>query len=442
MRGLTLVLTMALTASLARAQQVTPPAPPAAPQQLQITLADAIRRALAVQPAMIQARGDQRNAGASKRSAYGAFIPTVSLGSSAARSNITRIDNTTGRPVPPEYSYTGSFNASLDLFDGFRRFANLKASSATGAAAEAGAVNQGFQVTLQTKQVFYNTIAAEALVRVAEAQVARAQQQLQISIDKLHAGSATRSDSLRSTVEYGNARIDLLNARSNLATAQADLGRQIGVDGLVSAVHDTTLPALPDTAELRRLTIGDFPAVEQAEAQASAARAQIWSARSQYWPTITVSYSNNRQGTEGANGAPNFPFFGNYPETFQWRFALNWPILNGFVREANQVNASVTRDVAEARAADARRQANAQLTQQLAVLSTAFEQITIADANIAAAQEDLRVQNERYRVGAATILDLLTSQAALTQAQVNGIQTRFNYLIAHAQLEATVGRTL
>ena len=52
------------------------------------------------------------------------------------------------------------------------------------------------------------------------------------------------------------------------------------------------------------------------------------------------------------------------------------------------------------------------------------------------------MQNERYRVGAATILDLLTSQAALTQAEVNGIQTRFNYLIARSTLEATVGRTL
>jgi outer membrane protein TolC len=78
----------------------------------------------------------------------------------------------------------------------------------------------------------------------------------------------------------------------------------------------------------------------------------------------------------------------------------------------------------------------------MAVLATAYEQIAIADENISAAREDLRVQNERYRVGAATILDLLTSQAALTQAEVNGIQTRFNYLISRAQLEATVGRAL
>jgi outer membrane protein len=429
-----------LTVSWGVAAQAQQPA--AQQSQVQVTLNNAIERALQIQPAMVQAEGDQRNAGATKRTAYGAFIPAVTLGASAARSNVGRIDQATGRFVPPDYSYTGNFTASLDLFDGFRRFANLKASSASGHAADVGLVNQRFQTTLQTKQVFYNAIATEALVRVAEAQVTRAQQQLQISIDKLHAGSATRSDSLRSTVEYGNARIDLLTARTNLASAQADLGRQIGVDGLVRALPDTTLPRMPDTTELRQLAIARFPAVEQAEAQASAARAQIWSARSQYWPTVSVTYTNNRQGTDSINGKPDLPFFGNYPETAQWRFGLSWPILNGFTREANQVTASVNRDIAEARADDARRQANTQLTQQLAVLATALEQITIADANVAAATEDLRVQNERYRVGAATILDLLTSQAALTQAQVNAIQTRFNYLIARAQLEATVGRTL
>jgi outer membrane protein len=230
----------------------------------------------------------------------------------------------------------------------------------------------------------------------------------------------------------------LLRAQANLMGAQADLGRQIGVDGLVRAAFDSLLPTIPDTAELRRTALSTSPAVEEADATASAARALVWSARAQFWPSVVVSYSNNRQGTD----PPDLPFFSNYPETFQWRFGLSWPLLNGFTREANQVFASVTRDNAVARAADTRRQVNALITQQMAVLATAFEQITIARENMAAATEDVRVQNERYRVGAATILDLLTSQAALTQAEVNVVQTQFDYLVARAQLEATVGRAL
>lgn len=413
-------------------------ATPVAAQQAEVTLQDAVRRALDIQPAMVSARGDQRLASAATRSAFGAYLPTVSTSASAARSNVGRIDINTGQPVPPEYSYTGSLNVSLELFDGFRRFANLKVAAANRDAAAAGFINQRYLVMLATKQVFYNALATEELVRVADAQVKRAQQQLQISVDKLHAGSATRSDSLRSTVEYGNARIALLQSQGALASAQASLGQQIGLNVPVRAIPDSTLPAMPDTADLRQTALRSAPAVQEAEATARAARAQVWSARSQYWPSLIVTYGNNRQGTS----SPNFPLFSTYPETFSWRFGVSWTLFNGFTREANQVSASVNRDVLEARASNARSQVNALVTQQLAALSTAFEQMSIARDNLAAATEDLRVQNERYRVGAATILDLLTSQSALTQAQVNVVQVRFNYLITLAQVEATIGKTL
>ena len=409
-----------------------------APRHLEVTLAEAIQRAQQVQPAMVQALGTERSAGASQRSALGSYLPTVSVNASTAKGNTGRTDNNTGLFIPPVRSYSGSFSANVELFDGFRRIANVRAASASQDAAGAGVVNQRFQVTLQTKQAFYNALATEELVRVAESQVRRAQQQLQISVEKLRAGSATRSDSLRSTVDYGNARIALLQAQANLATAQANLGRQVGVDQPVRAVPDSALPALPDTTVLRASPLDDAPQVRQTEAQASAARAQVWTARAQYWPSLTVSYSDNRQGTK----SPQVPLFDNFPDSYSWRFGVTWTLFNGFVREQQQVSASVARDNAEATAADTRRQVNAQLTQQIAAMTTAYAKIDIARANVAAATEDLRVQNERYRVGAATILDVLTSQTALTTAEGNLVQSRFDYLIARAQVEALLGRAL
>src|SRR6266516_3434719 len=221
-------------------------AAPATAQRVEVTLQEAVRRALDVQPAMVQARGDQRNAGASSRSAFGAFLPTVTTGASAARSNVGRIDPTTGRPVPPDYSYTGSLNLSLQLFDGFQRFANLKAASATSNAAEAGAVNQKFQITLATKQAFYNAIANEELVRVADAQVRRAQQQLQISIDKLHAGSATRRDPKRT------------RRRSGRGTGERGAGAGLELSGAILAVVDRELQQQP-----ARHRLAELPAVQQ-----------------------------------------------------------------------------------------------------------------------------------------------------------------------------------
>jgi len=95
-----------------------------------------------------------------------------------------------------------------------------------------------------------------------------------------------------------------------------------------------------------------------------------------------------------------------------------------------------------ASAADTRRQLSADLTQQLAALFTANAQIGITGANVAAATEARRVTQERYRLGAGTLLDLLTAEANLTQAEVNRVQARYNYLIARAQVEALVGHPL
>ena len=94
---------------------------------LEVTLAEAIRRSLDVQPAMVQARGAARNAGAGERSAWGAFLPTVNTNASASRSNQTRFDPNSINTLPPVYSYAGGLSASLVLFDGFNRFANLRA---------------------------------------------------------------------------------------------------------------------------------------------------------------------------------------------------------------------------------------------------------------------------------------------------------------------------
>lgn len=428
-----IVSAMGATGVAAQQASVVPQAP------LEVTLQEAVRRALDVQPAMVQARGVQRNGGASARSAWGAFLPTVSTNASATRSNTPRYDLNSGtQPLPPVYSYSGGLSASIVLFDGFSRFANLRLASATQNAADAGFINQRYQVTATTAQVFFTALANEELVRVAQAQVDRGKQELQTAVNKFQAGAATRSDTLTATVDVGTALLALLQAQANLATAQSNLGRQVGVDQLVRAVPDSALPPLPDTTMLRASVLQAAPLVRQAEAQASVTSAQVWSTRGEYWPTVTVSYNTNRTGID----SPQLPLFNNYPETFSWRFGLSWTLFNGFSREQSQVAASVAQDVARATAADTRRQVNALYTQQLAATFTYWAQIAIAGADVAAATEAVRVQQERYRLGAGTLLDLLTAQANLTQAQVSQVQSRYNYLIARAQLETIVGHAL
>jgi outer membrane protein len=147
---------------------------------------------------------------------------------------------------------------------------------------------------------------------------------------------------------------------------------------------------------------------------------------------LTGSFSQNWSGTD----------VGALDDAWSARLSLNWSLFNGFTREANLTRSAVSRESAEAQADDARRQASAQLTQQLAVLESSRAQIAIAEATLVASQEDLRVVQERYRLGAATIVDVLTSQVTLDQAEVDSIRARLDFLVARAQLEALLGRTL
>ena len=436
MRGLSLIL-MVAGAGVAplRAQQPDT----AATAALQVNLDEAIRRALEVQPAMVQARGDSRNAGASMMASNGAFLPSVTASGSSTRAGGTRFDTQRNQIIQlgATTAFSASISANLDLFTGFRRMADRRASAATEHAADAGLVNQRFQITLQTKQAFYNALAAAEKVGVADAQRRRAQQQLETAVQKLHAGSATRSDSLRSVVDLGNARLALLQAQSDLATAEANLGRQIGVAQAVRAVPDSALPPLPDTSGLRAAVQETAPQVLQAEAQARAAGAQLAVARAAYWPSLSASLSNSFSGQD----AP-WVTTSTYGRGWNVGLRVSWTLFNSFQREKSVVSANVARDVAQSKADDARRAVVALFTQQLAALQTAFAKLDITASNVAAATEDLRVQQERYRVGASTILDILTSEANLTQALTDQVQARFDYLVARAQLEALLGRSL
>lgn len=414
----------------------------AAQEPRRVTLDEALRLAAQNQPAMVQARQDVRVATAQERQAFGAFLPTLSSNMSTSKSGSQRIDATSGRPVNTGVPYNDSYglNASLDLFTGFRRGANRRAAAATTGLREATQLRQEYAVALSTKQAFFNALAAAELVAVAETRLRRADEQLKLTSEKLRLGATTRSDSLRGRVEYGNAQLQLIQARADLRNAQAGLGRAIGFEGAVAPVPDTTREArlAPlDTAELRREAMATAPSLREAEASVASTRASLSASRSVYLPTLTATGSSSWARADTS-------FLGGSEFTRSWslRLQLSYPIFNGFQRETNIITADANALAAEARLRDARLLLDASLTQTFAALDAAAQKIDIARVSVAAAEEDLRMQRERYRLGSSTIFEVLTSQVSLDQAQVDLVRSRYDYLVARAQIEALVGHSL
>lgn len=406
------------------------------------TLAEAVERAERVQPRLIQAIGVLKNADARLRSAKGAYLPNFNFSTSAGEffSEGQRIDPSTGQLVATNSSTTsinGGVNTSIEIFDGFRRGAESRSARANRESALENLEDARFQQQLLTTNQYFDVLSASQLVRVREAGVRRADEQLRSSIARLRAGAAIRSDSLRSLVTLGNARVQLINAQTQLATAEANLGRLVGAEGPAGAVDDSAfyrVVADLDTTALRIEALNRSPQVRFAEANARAAQASINVARAGYWPTLTLAGSNSVNGSEQ-----------NDYRLLQQRQAtltVNWAVFNRFTREQNISQQRSAAETAEANAGESRRLIQANLTTRLAELEAAKTRAGIAQTSLAAATEDLRVQQERYRLGVATIVDVVTSQESLAQAEVDAVTARFDYLRAKAQIQALIGRQL
>jgi outer membrane protein len=376
------------------------------------------------------------------KQSYAAFLPTFSVSAGTNHQSGDRFD-TQGNLVPftgNPTNYSTGLSSSLQLFDGGRRFFDVKRTKADVDAAEAGETASKYQVALQVKQQYYNILAARESQSAAQAQIDQAQQQLRSSSLRLRAGAATVSDSLRSVVALGNARLSMLTAVNNLRVANATLTRLIASQQTVTAMPSDTLDQqviVPDIAELTPL-VDHGPAIKQADAQLASAHASVRSAKTAFLPTVNMNFNRSGSGLDPAFGIGDK----RYAYNQNLSFSLNFPLFNNLNREVNVARAIVAEDVAEASLRDAKLLAHQTLVQSIGQIRTAQEQVAIQVTSVAAATEDLRVQQRRYELGATTLLDLLTSQTQLDNARTALIRARYDYRVAKAQLEALIGRDL
>jgi len=407
-----------------------------------IGLDEAVRLARLNAPAVVQARNAIRSAAAAVRTRYGAFMPTLSFGGGAQTQQGQRysvdLDSIIRQDAPWRANH--SFSSNYDIFSGGRRWFDLQTARANVDAAEASEVSQSFAIARDVKQQYFAVLAAREQQGAARIQLEQAQQQLRAAVGRMAAGAATRSDSLRSIIQVGNARLAALTAENALATANASLSRLIGSAQIVTAEPGDTaeVPALSLTESQLYDIVEQGPAVQQARAQLFAAQQSKRSALAPYLPTLSLGLS--QAFTASADG---FGFLGDgRNKNLSTSLRVSFPLFNGLSREQQVVATRVAEDNAQAQLRDARLNARQQLVQQLGVFRTALARVEIQASSVAAGEEDLRVQQERYNLGAGTLLELITSQTTLITARQALIQARLDARNAKAQLEALVGRDL
>ena len=392
-------------------------------------------------PGLDSSSGFVRTAQSAQRVALGAYLPSVAVNALAGRSDQSipsAVATTSGTvtSATAQGAYGAGVSATLDLFTGGRRGAVRRQTRAAAQAADAGLVFQGYATQLLAKEGYFEVLRGHELVRVGDDAVAVADTNLFYAKARRAAGTATPSDVLRAQLALSTARRQLLAAQDTLSSAAAALGRLVGADGLVDAepiVLEPTALALSDSA-IVAAAVRDAPAVQQAEARVSATGAAVRAAQAQYAPTIFANGGYNWSNDGRINGALR--------QGWVIEIGASLPLFNGFVREDSVIRTSVAADVATSTAADTRRLSRAESLRLMGSLRVAEQDVGLTIEAVRVATEDLRVIGSRYRAGIATMLDLLTSQQSLVQAELDLVSARFTYQVTRATLAALLGRDL
>ena len=395
-----------------------------------LTLEQAVQMSLSADPRVVAAESGISDARAGLRQANGAFLPTLNVSSTYGNSSNERLDPNSGNRVSE--SYTANTQLGYELYSGGRRTAERRSARAQVDAAEAGLRSERYTAVLATTEAFYAAAAAEEVLVAAGAREQRAQQQLAFARTRLEVGTATRSDVLRAEIEVGNAQVAVIDARTAVATSRLELGRRVGIDRPVrpaTTALPSAAPALPSPERLGALAEQESPVVIAAQADLRARQAATRAAYSSYVPSLRATAGYDWFSFE-------FP-----PSERSWslRLTASLPVFNGFQRESTVTRARAAQRTAESFARDAAVAARTEAAVAAEEVRAAGERAAIATRAVDLAREDLEVQQERYQLGATTILELQSSQVTLADAEVAAVRARQALATALARLEATLG---
>jgi TolC family type I secretion outer membrane protein len=386
----------------------------------------------------IRQENSLRTSEAQKVGTRATYLPSVSWSASWARSSPVQLAFINDELVQLKNSYRFQLQASQEIFNGFRYVHAPRAGAASVRASEYQLRSTRQQVALDTKRGCYDLIKAQMLADVQRRAVKRSEEQLETSKARYELGSASMSDFLKSKVQLGNDSLQLITDENAVLVARATLNDQLGLPVNRPTEVDAKLEfepfPLPGT-EAMAAAIETHPDVLNATALEEAARHDVGSARSAQYPTVSAfaSYSYSTA------------FF---PESFDeitkadnasFGLAFDMTLFSGFSTTSQIRQAKVRRHTAEAELVQARRTVSLAITTAALGVDEARKRYQVSEEQVRSAQEDLNIAQEKYNLGAATILDILNAQVSLSQAETGKVQAVFDYNLAVASLEKAMG---
>ncbi len=421
---------------------------PAQPKVLTLNMARefALERNLNV----VQAQNNVSSAQAAVLAAQGGYLPTVAASAGWNRTQTDQVQGTrviAGQPfvVPGLRTVTNYFSTGVDvgytIFDWFRRESTLSGASSTAVAAEQGSARTRQTIVFQVEQGYLNVLRNEQLVKVSDENLRRDMRQLERIEESNRVGALALADVYRQQSQVAQDELSVITAQNNYDKAKADLMALIGLDGLEDyQVSDTTLMAdlseqelaataekYKDFTELTRRAVASRPDYIGATETYNAAESGVTSARSGYFPSVSASAGYGLSNAELSNLSDN--------KSLNWGLSVRWNVFDGFQTNQSLQAAIAGKRNAEISLKQAERDINVQIKKALLDLDAARKALDVTQKGLVSAEEDRKIAEERYNLGAGTLLDLLVASAGLVNAQAGRVNASYDYIIAKRNVE-------
>ncbi len=260
-----------------------------------LSLARAIELARTNSPTYAQALNDGGPAAAATRAAYGSLFPTIgsSMGMGYSRAGSQTLANQVFSQRSSTISSSYSIGVSWSL-----SYAELVATSQAKTRerlVEENITGAGVQLVSDVTQQYLAAKRAGATIKVAEQQLARNQEFLDIAEARAAVGQGNAMEVQQARVSRGSAEVQLLRARQTEADAKLELMRLMGLqlDGNLDAIvlTDEFVLDVPSwtAEELIAIAIEHNPSLRSSSIQQQSADLGVRSARAAYLPSFSIS---------------------------------------------------------------------------------------------------------------------------------------------------------
>lgn len=416
-----------------------------AQQEGPLNLQDCVDIALNRNSSVLNARRQVDVASSNVTAARAALLPSIdaNFSSRRIRSQQERIDLNTGSLLAAG-QYRNSHSAGIQfgqlLFDFGESFNTLKQRSAFEQAASYSYSTTEQTTIMEVHGAYFQLLKDMRLLEVQEEAVKQSEEQLRRSQSMYEIGSVAQADVYQAQTQLGNDRIELVNRKNAVRVSRANLNVVMGLDAdaplNIVDLDNIDAPVQPYELEnVMRTALQNNPSLHRFRSEMRAASFGSRAAKANFLPSFFLSAAYSRDNEDFGQ------VYSDFDKNFIASIAVSarFNIFNGFADQARVSREAANYRIAEENLVNQERQIRQQVLEALLNLDAWREISTINESNLQSAQEDVRLAQERYRVGAATLLDVQVAQTNLTRAKATLVRARYDTRIAEAQLKASMG---